>query len=180
MSAYWREIAQSGFLEVPLMPGSVSIFGKNPAEHFQFANEICAEKLVRKHPVFNGGRTTMAWDWVTTGAEHYCDCLSGCFALASWFRCYDPLSATIDLSALGKPRQQPPSGGDLFDPRANPAILENAGVDSTEGTGVDVPVSPDLPAAVQPEKTVNPLRIASRNPKTNRSRFKKSQIWWKK
>ncbi len=182
MSAYWREIAQSGFMETPLMPGSLSIFGKNPADHFQLANEICAEKLVRKYPVFNGGKTTMAWDWVTTGPEHFGDCLSGSFALASWFRCYDALSTTIDFSALGKMRAPAAAGnndGGLFDPRANPAILENSlKIDPTEGTGVEVPVAPDLPAQVQPENKVNPLRPApGRNP---RRRFKKAQIWWKK
>ena len=185
MSAYWREVAQSGFMEVPLMPGSVSIFGRNPADHFQLANEICAEKLVRKYPVFNGNKTTMAWDWVTTGAEHFCDCLSGAFALGSWFRCYDPLSSTIDLAALGKSRAaaapRASEDGGLFDPRANSAILENSlRIDSTEGTGVDVPVAPDLPAPLQPESAVNPLRAASRKPKTHRRGIRKSQVWWKK
>lgn len=182
MSAYWREIAQSGFLETPLMPGSISIFGRDPAEHFQLANEICAEKLVRKYPVFNGSKTTMAWDWLTTGPEHFCDCLSGAFALASWFRCYSPLSSTIDFAALGKMRAPAAAGNDggLFDPRANPAILGNSlKIDSTEGTGVDVPVAPDLPAPVQPDTTVNPLRAASRKTKAAR-RIKKSQIWWRR
>ena len=184
MSAYWREIAQSGFMEVPLMPGSLSIFGKNPADHFQLANEICAEKLVRKYPVFNGNKTTMAWDWVTTGAEHFCDCLSGAFALASWFRCYDALSSTIDLAALGKHRASAvpnANDGGLFDPRANSAILENTlKIDSTEGTGVEVPVAPDLPAQFQPENKINPLRSVPRTAKPACSHFKKSQIWWKK
>ena len=129
-------------------------------------------------------KTTMAWDWVTTGAEHFCDCLSGAFALASWFRCYAPLSATIDFSALGRRAAPPAPGagdGGLFDPRENASILENAlKIDATEGTGVDVPVAPDLPAAVQPENPVNPLRAASRDRNPHRPRFRKSQIWWKK
>lgn len=184
MSAYWREIAQSAFQEIPLMPGSISIFGKNPSEHFQLANEICAEKLVRKYPVFNGNKTTLAWDWVTTGAEHFCDCLSGAFALASWFRCYDPLSSTIDLAALGKSRAPAPmpdeNDGGLFDPRANPAILENTlKIDTTEGTGVPLEIAPDLPARLQPESKVNPLRNASTTAR-HRPRFSKSQVWWKK
>ena len=185
MSAYWREIAQSGFVETPLMPGSVSIFGKSATEHFQLANEICAEKLVRKYPVFNGNKTTMAWDWVTTGAEHYMDCLSGAFALASWFRCYAPLSETIDMAALGRPPPtSSPLDGGLFDPRINPAIAENAAIDRTEGVGVAVPVAADLPAAIQPETQSNPLRRSvpahSCAGKSNRLKLKKKDCWWKK
>lgn len=174
MSAFWREIAQSAFLEKPLMPGSLSIFGKKEIEHFQLASEICAEKLVRKYPVFNGNKTTMAWDWVTTGPEHFCDCISGAFALASWFRCYDALSTTIDFSALGKPRPEPVTG-DLFDIRANPALADKL-YDQSEGTGIVLEIPKDLPAASQPETSHNPLRAASR---TKRG-IKKSQIWWKK
>lgn len=184
MSAYWREIMQSGFLELPLMPGSLSLFGNNAAEHFAFANEICAEKLQRKYPVFNGNKTTMAWDWVTTGPEHFCDCLSGAFALASWFRCYDPLSSTIDLAALGRVAAKAPAALDtaqLFDPRENPAILSNSlAVDRGEGTGVDLPIAADLPRRLQPANPVNPLRRPIGAPKRPGRAIKKSQIWWKK
>lgn len=192
MSAYWREIAQSGFLEVPLMPGSLSIFGKNPAEHFQLANEICAEKLVRKYPVFNGNKTTMAWDWITTGAEHYCDCLSGAFALASWYRCYSPLSSTIDLAALGKSAPAttaPTTTGGLFDPRENPAILQNSlspdalNHPDSPTSLAPTPIPPDLPAPLQPDahtRLAPPSAPLARPPRTARKTFKKSQIWWRR
>ena len=191
MSAFWREIAQSGFMETPLMPGSVSIFGREAAAHFQFANEICAEKLVRKYPVFNGNRTTMAWDWVTTGPEHFCDCLSGAFALASWFRCYDPLSSSIDGAAMGKRHfitstTPPPAGSselqaDLFNPLDNPTIISGVpvGIDTGEGTGIELPITPDLPANMQPLNPINPLRQAPRTNASQRRRFRQSQIWWK-
>ena len=39
---YWKEIARSGFLEVPLMPGSVSLWGSDAGRHWEFAQEICA------------------------------------------------------------------------------------------------------------------------------------------
>lgn len=101
LSAFWREMAQSGFLEAPLGAGSLSIFGRSPSEHYQFASEICAERLMRKYPVIDGGKITTAWDWQATGPNHYMDCVSGAFALASWFHCFDPLSSTIDRAALG-------------------------------------------------------------------------------
>jgi hypothetical protein len=136
MAPYWREVMQSGLLETPLMPGSLSLFGRDAAEHYRFAQEVCAERLVRKYQAYGGRETTTAWDWMTTGPEHYCDALTGCFALASWFRAYDALSVTIDGAALGV---KPIEGhqDDLFDPMRNSALLAayNGADDETEGTG---------------------------------------------
>ena len=132
MAPYWREIMQSGFLETPLMPGSLSLFGRDAAEHYRFAQEVCAERLVRKYQAYGGKETTTAWDWMTTGPEHFCDALTGCFALASWFRAYDALSVTIDGAALGV---RPIHQDDLFDPIKNSALAAyNGAEDETEGT----------------------------------------------
>jgi hypothetical protein len=166
MAPYWREVMQSGFLETPLQEGSLSLFGKDAGAHFQYATEVCAEKLVRKYQAYGGKETTTAWDWMTTGPEHFCDATTGAFALASWFRAYDALSQTIDAAALGV-RQ--PHQDDLFDPMKNSALLFNAeaqrrGVrregsetggnppdpqngypinDTTEGTGQELPPLPE-------------------------------------
>lgn len=136
MAPYWREIHQSGYLETPLMPGSLSLFGRDALDHAQLAQEVCAEKLVRKYQAYSGRETTTAWDWMTTGPEHFCDALTGCFALASWFRAYDSLSQTIDAAALGvKPIEE--HQDDLFDPMRNSALLAayDGASDETEGTG---------------------------------------------
>ena len=93
-----------GLLGEPLAPGSLSIFGTDPMMHRRFAQEVCAEQLVRKYQIYSGGAsksTTVAWDWTTTGPEHFCDALTGAFVLASWFRLYDALSSTVDAAALG-------------------------------------------------------------------------------
>ena len=134
MAPYWREVMQSGFLETPLMPGSLSLFGRDAAEHYRFAQEVCAERLVRKYQAYGGRETTTAWDWMTTGPEHFCDALTGCFALASWFRAYDALSVTIDGAALGV---KEPHQDDLFDPMKNSALAAayDGATDTTEGTG---------------------------------------------
>jgi hypothetical protein len=136
MAPYWREVFQGGFLETPLQPGSFSVWGRDAAEHYQFAREVCAEKLVRKYQVYSGHETTTAWDWMTTGPEHWCDSCTGALALASWFRAYDALSVTIDGAALGV---KPIEGhqDDLFDPMRNSALLAayNGADDETEGTG---------------------------------------------
>ena len=134
MAPYWREVMQSGFLETPLQEGSLSLFGKDAGAHFLFASEICAEKLVRKYQAYSGRETTTAWDWLTTGPEHFCDAVTGAFALASWFRAYDALSSTIDAAALGVTVPRQVHQDDLFDPRLNAAIN-----DDTEGTGEELP-----------------------------------------
>jgi hypothetical protein len=163
MAPYWREIMQSGFLETPLMEGSLSLFGRDAGAHFQYATEVCSEKLVRKYQAYTGRETTTAWDWMTTGAEHFCDATTGAFALASWFRAYDALSQTIDAAVLGVKQ---PHQDDLFDPMQNSALLASRGEaetrsmenplrtsaspreffptnDDTEGTGEELPPLPE-------------------------------------
>jgi hypothetical protein len=109
-SPYWREVALSGFLETPLMPGSVSIYGDNPSQHYEFASEVAAERLLRKYMHPSG---KLAWDWATTGENHYCDALTMAFALASWYRFYSALPSVSVRTRADNP---------LFDPIANPAI----------------------------------------------------------
>lgn len=136
------------------MPGSLSIFGQDALTHTQLATEVCAEKLVRKYQAYSGRETTTAWDWITTGPEHFCDALTGAFALASWFRAYDALSQTIDAAALGV---KPIEGhqDDLFDPMKNSALLAayDGAADTTEGTGdagtLPHPSEQDLEAALE-------------------------------
>ena len=185
MSPYWREIMQSSFLETPLMPGSLSIYGSTPSDHYDFANEICAEKLVRKYPVETRGRTETAWDWVCTGDNHYCDVLTGCYALGSWYRCYDNLSVVIDTAAVSgsyvytpPERAHKPRQDDLFDPMKNAAILENtqydAASDETEGTlNADTAPHPsEIERAPLPFRMVAPLKP---KPATRRVAFKRAK-----
>lgn len=116
---YWREIALSGFLETPLMPGSLSVFGANPVEHYEFAGEVAAERLLRKYMHPSG---KLAWDWATTGPNHYCDALTMAFAIASWYRCY---------TALPTPSVRVQQDNPLFDPTQNKAVLERKSKEPT-------------------------------------------------
>lgn len=177
MAPYWREIMQSGFLETPLMPGSFSLYGSNPAEHFMVANEICNEKLIRKYVVEHaGGKTETAWDWIVKGDEHFCDVFTGCFAVASWYRCYDALSVSIDAVAAGytvtpggmiarKVQPKVVHQDDLFDPRRNAAVGEvyDGVADETEGVGETV----ELPE-YERENLSDPLVDADPRPKQPR------------
>lgn len=169
MSPYWRWVAQSALMGTPLMPGSLSLFGNDPAEHFIFANEVCAEKLVRgPYAVYHGNETTMAWDWLTTSEQnHFMDAVSGCFALASWYHCYAPVSLSIDEAALGHvSRDVVAATGDLFDPRLNDAILNNS--------ANSPPAQP--PRQAQPVKAALQPAVPGRRLPT----FRKPQIWWRK
>lgn len=114
---YWKEIARSGLLEVPLMPGSVSLWGTDAGRHWEFAQEICAEKLRAK---YLNPRQRMIWEWVTTGPNHWGDAFTGTFALASWYRLYDATAQITDRGA------RTPLEADLFDPRVNTEIVPNA------------------------------------------------------
>ena len=179
MAPYWREIMQSGFLETPLQAGSLSLFGNDAARHFDFATEVCNEKLVRKYTVTRGRQTLTAWDWQTLGENHYCDCLTGCFALASWYHAFDNLSQVIDgvivtkgglICRAVKPASQDQPNGDeiaphkyhqddLFDPILNPSVAAayDGAADETEGT-----LDPDVePFAGDVESVANPLVEAS-------------------
>lgn len=126
MAPYWREVMQSGFLETPLMPGSLSIYGQNPVEHYEFANEVAAEKLVRKYAVETKGKTETAWDWTVTGDNHYCDTLVGCFALASWYHCYDNLSRVVDTAAISGNFRLDPSGRFRIGPDGRKWVIPSA------------------------------------------------------
>lgn len=193
MAPYWREIMQSGFLETPLQPGSLSLYGSDSTRHFEFATEICNEKLIRKYTVTRGRQTLTAWDWQTMGDNHFCDCLTGCFALASWYHCYDNLSSVIDgvivspggmvFKKVAALPQSQPNGDeiaphkyhqdDLFDPMRNQAVVDAAGydgaADETEGTlDADVePYSGDV------ESTSNPLVAADSTPRKRAILIKK-------
>lgn len=184
MAPYWREKMQSGFLETPLMPGSLSLYGSNPVEHFEFANEIAAEKLIRKYVIERKGVSETAWDWTALGDNHFCDVLTGAFAVASWFHCYDNLSKVIDaeaktgvLKTVEKIEPHVPHQDDLFHPMKNGAVVSNAGYDrgcekelaeylaehgedQTEGTGEQVDPHPS-----EVESKVDPLTDASPVPR---------------
>ncbi len=138
---YWREVMQSSFQETPLMPGSCSLWGDDPMKHWSFASEVCAERLIRRY-VHPSGK--LAWDWAMQGANHFCDVMTNIFAMASWFRMYDALPRVLDAAA-----SLPPSA-DLFDPRVNPTINENA------ERGEETPGLPDL-ATWRAQKTA-PVR----------------------
>lgn len=141
MAPYWREVMQSGFLETPLQPGSLSIYGKNPAEHYEFANEVAAEKLVRKYAVEQRGKTETAWDWTVTGDNHFCDVLVGCFALASWYHCYDNLNRVVDTAAISGNFRMDPSGKFRIDANGRRWVVPTA---EQHAEGLE-PIHPHVP-----------------------------------
>ena len=96
---YWREEAQRSFLAPPLSPGSCSLYGSDPAEHYDFAVEVCNEHLSDKATGANG---TEIWTWTKSGANHWGDTLSGAFAVGSWFRLLDATETIIEREIIGQ------------------------------------------------------------------------------
>lgn len=107
-SDYWKEITQSLFLSEPLSPGSASLWGSDPFVHDEFAQEVCAERLVRKF-VRPDGR--MEWDFVQKSKRnHFLDVAVGSYVVASWIRAFDCDERVIDRAAVaaGLPSQTAP------------------------------------------------------------------------
>ncbi len=90
---YWREEAQRAFLAPPLSPGSCSLWGADKTEHYEFASEVCNERLADRGVGENGAEF---WLWNKTGANHYGDTHTGCHAVASWYRLYDATEALVE------------------------------------------------------------------------------------
>jgi hypothetical protein len=97
---YWKEEMQRSLLAPPLMPGSLSFWGDDNTRHYDFASELCNEKLVSKFQRPDGQEQ---WDWNKKGLNHWLDCTTGCFYLASWYRFYDATESMIgeELRANG-------------------------------------------------------------------------------
>ena len=168
MKPYWLEIALSSFTGTPLMPGSISLFGKDPSAHFQFAHEICSYKLISKEMKQVGREVLQHWSFVSTGDDHFGDALYNAIALGSWLHVYDALSSIVDPAVLGVKMPQLEQN-DLFDPRQNPAIVDNATTDD----GDSAPAAAQLNAANVP-------RPKPRATNVPRYRFKFKKGKWRK
>ena len=157
---YWKEIARSGLLEVPLMPGSVSLWGSDAGRHWEFAQEICAERLALK---YLNPRGRMVWDWKVYGPNHWGDAFSNCFALASWYRLYDATAQIVDRAARS------PLEADLFDPRVNTEIQKNA---------AETPAPWEKPLPSETAQRVAGVPAAAKRPPQRKFRFRKGR--WKR
>ena len=85
---YWKEVSQSSFLADPLSPSSSCLYGDDPARHFEYAMEVCAEELVAKsdHPRYGS-----TWNWKITGPNHFGDTHAGCMAFGAIRGNFDPI-----------------------------------------------------------------------------------------
>lgn len=103
-SDYWREVMQRAWLAAPLTKGSLSLWGTDHAIHYDFAREVCAERLKAKFVRPDG---ITQWDWDKRGENHYGDVATGCIAVASWYRHYDAtqVMAAAEI-ASSAPKQQ--------------------------------------------------------------------------
>lgn len=84
-SDYWKEVCQMAWLGDPLQPGTLSLWGDNPAVHNDFAAQIAAEKLADKGETANG-LTMYHWTQKPGQANHWLDTTAGALAVAGWYR----------------------------------------------------------------------------------------------
>ena len=87
-SDHWKETAQRAFRGTPLQPGSVSLWGNNPDEHREFCEQAASEVLNDK-AISHRGIEIYKWNLKPGMKNHFLDTLSGCFAMASWYRFWD-------------------------------------------------------------------------------------------
>jgi hypothetical protein len=81
----FREATQRAFLGVPLAPGSLSVWGRNAAEHADYAAHVTAERLTDK-AVSERGVTLYRWALRPGALNHWLDSTSGCVAMAAFYR----------------------------------------------------------------------------------------------
>jgi len=82
---FWKEYSQRAFLSPNyLAAGACSLWGRDPREHGEFADHVCAEVLSDKGRGTNG---TEFWKWVLKPGRrnHFLDTLVGCYALAGFY-----------------------------------------------------------------------------------------------
>lgn len=87
-SDFWKETAQRSFNGTPLQPGSVSLWGNDPEEHKEFCTQAASETLKDK-AISSKGVEIYKWVIEPGKKNHFLDTLSGCFAMASWYRFWD-------------------------------------------------------------------------------------------
>lgn len=94
---YWREVAQLA-LQLPVgAPGSVSLFGSDPAAHHAFVQEVAAEELKTKFTRPDG---QTQWEWRKRGENHWGDVLYGCMVAASAVGIYRPADEEDEMDAI--------------------------------------------------------------------------------
>ena len=100
-SDYWQEVAQRAWFNEPLQPGSICLFGKDPAAHKTFADEVCADRIAEKDRTRAG---QFMWRWYTSGPNHLGDCVKMGFALAYWHKLYSAASPADMADAPAPPK----------------------------------------------------------------------------
>lgn len=89
---YWREMAQTAYLNAPLQPNSCSLWGDDAATHWQWAQEVCAEELAAKdsHPKYGA-----VWTWRKRGENHFGDVDAGSLVFGAIRGNFDGLGSAI-------------------------------------------------------------------------------------
>ena len=100
-SDFWRMVTQKAFLLKPGVPGSLSLWGKDPARHRDYAHEVAAEKLINYVPA--EPNDLYQWHLVPGQANDQLDSTVGCLVAAA------SLGASLDgIKRTKKPKRNKP------------------------------------------------------------------------
>lgn len=80
-----KEAVQKAIGGTPLQAGSLSMWGDSNTAHYDFCQQIVAEKLVDK-AVSGRGVVIYIWTCAPNTPNHYLDVAAGAFAMAAWYR----------------------------------------------------------------------------------------------
>ena len=76
----WLEVSQRAWLSSVGAPGSLSVYGKDPHEHKEFATQICNERLADKVR----GQTGMLYRWKVSGMHDFGDAVYNAYVGAAY------------------------------------------------------------------------------------------------
>lgn len=143
---YWREVGQSLLLSEPLSPGSASLFGSDPFRHDEFANEVCAERLVRKF-IRPDGR--LEWDWsLKSKMNHYGDGYTGALVVGAWIRAFENDERMIDRAAVASKFKKVAASTDAPTPGSDRAAMESELQEYVAAHPKIMPVEAPTPASM--------------------------------
>ncbi len=96
-----KETVQSAFLSLPLLPGSISLFGNAPAEHAEFAEEITNETLAEKVQ----GADIVFYNWTSrpNAPNHYLDCAGYVIGGARFLHFWDGADVVAEAGEASPP-----------------------------------------------------------------------------
>lgn len=105
-SDVWRMRSQQSFLVPNSIPGTVTLFGKNPTEHKRYADEVCAEILNEYIEMTEGGNTMFKWTRKIGVKNDLLDSTVGAFVGLSYLGASEHKLSEVRQGQINQPRNR--------------------------------------------------------------------------